>query len=83
MYNSVVCIYYNPKHSSEPIKIKSDVVFNDNVEEYKLKWWLSDYNNVNFSCLVDNPEDYKHIKRCVKPIDKYYDGVDNEYLFDL
>ena len=80
----VLEIIYHPKHSKDPITLKRGRVNKVNSVEWFLNWMLEEHNNSDYTCLVDNPEDYKHLKKTlVKPTQfPLFDTLDGEYIYE-
>lgn len=56
-------ISYKPKHLKESIILKSMMCYTNEVINNKILWLFEDYKEPMYTDLVNNPEDYKHIKR--------------------
>lgn len=82
--NDVLEILYYPKHSVGPIIIKREKVNKDTGIMNYILWLLEEYKDSDYSELIDNPEDYKHLKKSVvkQPEMPLYDTLDGEYIYE-
>ena len=64
--HSVLRIEYIPKHSKENIILKSMVVRNENIVQAKIAWALEELDQYDYSEIVDDPENYKHMVKAKK-----------------
>lgn len=58
------CLYHS-KHSKENIRLVSFITENDDrkINEKKIKWLLNEIDPSSLTKVVNNPQDYKHIKK--------------------
>ena len=61
----VVSMYYLPKHSSENIKLSSEVVPYYRICNYMDEWMDRLYVPFDYITVVDNKEDYRHVSSMI------------------
>ena len=64
--HSFLRIEYIPKHSKENIILKSMVVRNENILQSKITWAFEELDQYDYSRIVDDPENYKHMAKAKK-----------------